>query len=276
MGERYNPFLIAEDPSQPRFEVAGTRLANGIDARRVTRRLSLLRHIEPSMESTERVSHFRSHYATAEAMLGAENPGRVFEIEREPKQIRERYGLTSFGQSLLLARRLVEAGIRLITVNWDDESKLDKVSPHWDTHHQNFPRLREMLCPRFDQAFAAFLEDLDSRGLLDSTLVVAVGEFGRTPKIGQFTQNAMTEKTGRDHWPHAFTALIAGGGTRGGHVHGATDSWGGFVDRNPVTPADLTATILSFLGIDPSARYWDEFQQVERRLCEGSVIRGLA
>ncbi|MBC8115989.1 MAG: DUF1501 domain-containing protein, partial [Candidatus Saccharimonas sp.] len=199
----------------------------------------------------------------------------AFDLHRESDSLRDRYGRTKFGQSLLAARRLVEAGVSLITVNWDDDSRFDKVSPHWDTHHQNFPKLRDGLCPPFDQSFSMFLEDLAARGLLDSTLVVACGEFGRSPRIGLITQNGMTEKTGRDHWPHAFTVLLAGGGVRGGQVYGATSSTGGFVADNPVTPADLSATILFHLGIDIHREYDDQFQRVPQRLGEGLPIRGL-
>ena len=117
----------------------------------------------------------------------------------------------------------------LVTVNWQDETKIDGVNTCWDTHQNNFAKLKDLLCPLFDQAFPAFIEDLHQRGLLETTLVVAVGEFGRTPKLGQFTQSTNTQKTGRDHWPHAFTALLAGGGVRGGQVYGATTSDGGYV-----------------------------------------------
>jgi uncharacterized protein (DUF1501 family) len=126
-----------------------------------------------------------------------------------------------------------------------------------------------------DQAFPAFITDLSERGLLETTLVVAVGEFGRTPKLGQFTQSANTRKTGRDHWPHAFTALLSGGGVRGGQVYGATTPDAGYVVDKPVTPADLTATILHHLGIDHTQEYEDEFQRRRNRLSEGTVVRGL-
>ena len=214
-------------------------------------------------------------YRTAFALLGDERAARAFEVDREPRNVRDRYGDGKFAQSLLLARRLVEAGVSLVTVNYDDETGPDKVSPYWDTHHQNFPSLKNRLAPRFDRAFSAFLEDLDDRGLLATTLVVVTGEFGRTPRVGQFVQNNMTEKTGRDHWPHAFTVLLAGGGVRGGQVYGATNEFGGYVKDNPVTPADLSATILHHLGVDFRREYWDEFQQVPRRLSVGSPIQGL-
>jgi uncharacterized protein (DUF1501 family) len=126
-----------------------------------------------------------------------------------------------------------------------------------------------------DQAFPAFIADLDERGLLETTLVVAVGEFGRTPKLGQFTQSSNTKKSGRDHWPHAFTAILSGGGIRGGQVYGETTKDAGYVLDKPVTPADLSATILHHLGIDHAREYEDDFQRRRNRLSEGEVVRGL-
>src|SRR5205085_1493678 len=137
------------------------------------------------------------------------------------------------------------------------------------------PTLKTLLCPLFDQAFSAFVDDLHQRGLLETTLVAALGEFGRTPKLGEFTQSSNTMKTGRDHWPHAFTALLAGAGVRGGQVYGATTGDGGYVRDRPVTPADLTATILHHLGIDPTRVYVDEFQRLRNRLSPGSPVRDL-
>jgi uncharacterized protein (DUF1501 family) len=127
----------------------------------------------------------------------------------------------------------------------------------------------------FDQSFPTFLNDLEQRGLLETTLVVAVGEFGRTPKLGEFTQSSNTKATGRDHWPHAFTALLAGGGVRGGQVYGSTTRNAGHVDTRPVTPADLHATIYHHLGIDTQQTYHDAFQNVERRICEGRRVRDI-
>ncbi len=202
-------------------------------------------------------------------------PAGRFDIRDESPQLRARYGETKFGQSLLLARRLVESGVSLVTVNWDDETRNDKVSPFWDTHNHNFAALKDRLAPRFDLSFSALVEDLAERGLLESTLLVVTGEFGRTPKIGQIVQNGMTEKTGRDHWPHAFTVLLAGGGVRGGQVYGATNKIGAFVEDRPVSPADLSATILHHLGIDFTRHYHDEFQQLPQLLSTGRVIEGL-
>ena len=279
MGEAFRPFLVKGDPSRRDFELPGLKLPEDVTLHRAGVRDALLRQMEAAARSGagrgRGEDDFRGQYATAFAMLGDGHTGRAFELGREPRAVRERYGPHKFGQSLLLARRLIEAGIPLVTVNWDDETASDKVSPFWDTHNHNFPALKERLAPRFDRAFSGFLEDLDRRGLLESTLVVVTGEFGRTPRIGQFVQNAMTEKTGRDHWPHAFTVLLAGGGVRGGQVYGATTPNGGYVRDRPVSPSDLSATILHHLGIDPRREYWDRFQQVSRRLSEGEPLRDL-
>jgi hypothetical protein len=279
MGEVFRPFLVNGDPSRLDFGVTGLRLPEEVPLHRAQARSALLRQLESiplcTMGTPSKDDAFRDHYGTALAMLENERAAEAFELTHEPLPVRERYGPTKFGQSLLLARRLLEAGISLVTVNWDDETSNDKVSPFWDTHAHNFPFLQDRLAPRFDRAFSAFLEDLDRRGLLESTLVVAIGEFGRTPRIGQTVQNAMTEKTGRDHWPHAFTALLAGGGVRGGQVYGATTRTGGYVKDNPVSPADLSATILDHLGIDPEREYWDHFQQIPRKLSTGKPLRRL-
>lgn len=279
MGEEWNPFLVQGDPTREDFEVQGVRLPGDVDLARFERRRELRRALEDvsrRLDERELGSLVENNYVTAEQLIERSQATDAFSLHREPDASRVRYGGTKFGQSLLLARRLVEAGISLVTVNWNDDSGADKVSPHWDTHHNSFAKLKDGLCPVFDRAFATFLEDLDERGLLETTLVVALGEFGRTPKIGLITQNGMTEPTGRDHWPHAFTALIAGGGLRGGQVYGATNETGGYVARDPVSPADLAATILAHLGIDPGLTYYDHFQSVPRRLCTGLPITDLA
>ena len=257
MGEMHNAFLIDGDPSRDDFSVPGIRLPTDVPAARLLRREGLLREVDSVrrvLGDGQRSQLVNDQYRQAFSMITGEQTAAAFDLDREAATTRERYGSHKFGQSLLLARRLVERGVSLVSVNWDDETRDEKQSPFWDTHHDNFNRLKK-LTPVFDRAFAAFLADLHERGLLDSTMVVALGEFGRTPKIGQFTQNGMTEKTGRDHWPHAFTALVAGGGVPAGHVFGATDRLGAYVTNKPVTPPDLAATILTHLGVDPHQRY---------------------
>lgn len=273
MGERYNAFLIQGNLGQADFQLEGLQLGDELPLQRLRRRRDLLGRLDPTTSATAD-RPFAGHRDNAFALL-ENRAGEVFDLHREPKRVRERYGLTTVGQSLLLARRLVEAGVALVTVNWQDETRTDGVNTCWDTHHSNFAKLKDLLCPIFDRSFTALVEDLHQRGLLETTLVVAVGEFGRTPKLGQFTQSSNTRKTGRDHWPHAFTALLAGGGVRGGQVYGATSSDGGYVRDQRVTPADLTATVLSHLGIDFSLQYEDEFQHLRNRLSEGQPVRDL-
>jgi len=277
MGEQFNPLLIECDPSKVDFEVEGFKLLPGTGLDRIAQRRDLLGKMESAHgvgadDFGEAVKTYAGHAEMAYSMLHQAAFRRALDLQRVPTATRERYGYTKFGQSLLLARQLVEAGISLVTVNFDHESKHDKRSPMWDTHHDNFAKLKDPLCPLFDHAFAAFLEDLDERGLLDTTMVVATGEFGRTPKVGQFSQNAMTLKTGRDHWPHAFTALLAGGGASGGQIYGATTSNAGYVADQPVSPADLAATMLHHLGVDTKREYWDQFQNVRRKICLGTPV----
>jgi hypothetical protein len=274
MGERHNGFLLQGDIGRADFEIEGLRARGDLPMDRLRRRRDLLQRLSagvpvvPVAESLEQ--RCRSVYALLESRASD-----VLDLHREPQQLRERYGQTAVGQSLLLARRLVEAGVPLITVNWQDETRIDGVNTCWDTHQHAFGKLKDLLCPIFDAAFTAFLEDLHDRGWLETTLVVAVGEFGRTPRLGQFEQSSNTQSTGRDHWPYAFTALLAGGGVRGGQVYGETTRDAGYVRDKPVTPADLTATILLHLGIDHRQRYEDDFQRLQNRLSEGSPLRDL-
>jgi hypothetical protein len=279
MGRNWDPFLVEGDPSNKNFAVEGLTLPGDVSVERFQRRVALRSRLGTTggrrVESAAIAKIVEQNYRTATSIVEHAGRSDAFAIEQEPEPVRRRYGPSKFGQSLLLSRRLVENGCRLITVNWDDETKFDKVSPHWDTHNKNFEKLKSGLCPVFDRAFSALLEDLDERGLLESTLVVALGEFGRTPNIGLITQNGMTQKTGRDHWPHAYTTLVAGGPVRGGQVYGATNSSGGYVADKPVGPADLSATIFQHLGINPKTEYYDPFQRMQRPLSEGRVLLDL-
>ena len=275
MGERHNPLLIQGDSKTRDFSLDALRLQQNVSLKRINQRRALLGEIETNAGAFrlagQVVSQLDRHRASAYSLL-RNRAGEIMDLKRESAKVREQYGKTMVGQSLLMARRLVEAEIPLVSVNWEDETKIDGVNTCWDTHQKNFPKLKNLLCPIFDQAFPAFINDLSERGLLETTLVVAVGEFGRTPQLGQFSQSSNTKKTGRDHWPSAFTAIVAGGGTKGGQVYGATNRHAAFVKDDPVSPADLTATILSHLGVDPTTTYVDDIQKLRHRLSDGRVV----
>ncbi|MEZ6128023.1 MAG: DUF1501 domain-containing protein [Planctomycetaceae bacterium] len=277
MGENHDAMLI-QGNGTGEFNVDALNWHDDAPLERIQNRRRLLNQLQLRHHRTESSHRLMAdvdrHRERAYSLL-KHRAGEVLDLERESSAVRDLYGRTSVGQSLLMARRLVEAGVSLVTVNWEDETKISGTNTCWDTHENNFPKLKNLLCPIFDQAFPAFLQDLDNRGLLETTLVVAVGEFGRTPKIGQFTQSTNTKQTGRDHWPHAFTALLAGGGVKGGQVYGSTDRHAAFVADRPVSPADLSATILHHLGVDHRQEYVSRNQGLRHRLSDGSPLMDL-
>ncbi len=236
LGASYGPFVIEADPAAPDFAVRDIALPLGVGDARGNRRREALRKINALEQQTERVAKqvrsLDAFYEKAYNLMTSRAAKQAFDIALEPDTVREEYGMTSIGQCCLLARRMVEAGCRFVSIE----------NGHWDTHRKNTWSLRELLCPSFDQAIPALLNDLQQRGLLDSTLVVVTTEFGRTPRINQLA--------GRDHWPNAFSMLMAGGGTKVGQVIGATDKQAGSVADRPISPEDMCATILHVLGID--------------------------
>ena len=193
------------------------------------------------------MAEYGSQQKQALSMLTASAVGRAFAIDREPTRVRDRYGRHMFGQSLLLARRLVEAGVPIVQANMGHMN-------NWDTHTQNFTQLKDRLLPPLDQGVSALLDDLATRGLLDETLVVMVGEFGRTPKIGGNVGTPTFVPDGRDHWAGVFSALFAGAGVRGGQVIGSRTRSARTRPSNPYFPSNLGATIYRALGVDPASR----------------------
>ena len=198
-------------------------------------------------------------------MIGSEAVRRAVDLSTAAPDLRARYGRNLFGQSVLLGRRLLDAGARLVQVNWLRTQGAKGYA--WDSHRENFEALREDLIPPFDQAFAALIGDLESSGQLDETLVVVATEFGRTPKVTLSTG-------GREHWPNVFSVLLAGGGIQGGQVHGASDRIGAYPAEAPVTPGDFMATICHCLGVDPHAELHDQFDR-PMTLCKGNPIASL-
>ncbi len=236
LGPAHGPFTIEADPASPDFSVRDIALPTSVATDRgLLRRLALqeVNRFEQDIERVgKQVRSLDTFYQKAYNMMTSTAAREAFDMGQEPDKVRETYGMTSLGQCCLLGRRMVEAGCRFVAIE----------NGHWDTHRKNTYSLRDLLCPSFDQAIPALLNDLEDRGMLDNTLVVITTEFGRTPKINDLA--------GRDHWPNAFSIAMAGGGVRGGIVVGATDKQAGEVVERPITPQDMCATVLDRLGID--------------------------
>ncbi len=265
LGARFDPFL-AGDPSRPGYEVPGLELPRGLSHARLDRRRALLASVDQALGdgASAAADGLGDHYRRAFELIASPESRRAFDLEAEPSAVRERYGLDPdnprsrearkfgglphLGQCLLLARRLIEAGVRVVTVATG--ARYDQA---WDTHRDHFPLLKRSLLPMFDRGFSALLEDLDRRGMLAETLVVAVGEFGRTPRVGQITSSAGADAGGRDHWPGCYTALLAGGGLPAGAIYGKSDPHAAHPADHPTTPQDLAATIYQALGLDPAS-----------------------
>ena len=248
LGKGFDPFRVDGDPNAANFQVAGLGLPDGVSPTRLGGRRALLDGLSgagsPVIPGAGPDAWNGFQGKALDALVSAEARG-AFAIDHESAADRDRYGRHIHGQCLLLARRLVEAGVGLVTVNWHDDGK-----SFWDTHDNNFARLKNDLMPPADQGFAALLDDLTERGLLDETLVVWAGEFGRAPRINH-------ARAGREHWCRCYSVALAGGGIQGGQVHGASDRWAAYPSRDPVSPDDLGATILHALGIDPATEVTD-------------------
>lgn len=267
IGRNHDPWLLTCDPNAPDFVVPGVGLPAEMPALRFDSRLSLLGQVNRHLDAVDRGGIFARHNAQSQQafdLLRTSQARRAFDLDREPATVRDRYGRSRFGQSVLLARRLVEAGATLIQVNWTRDSRDPDDSPMWDTHQKNAHYLKTSLMPRWDPACSALLEDLADRGMLDETFVACIAEFGRTPKINP--------AGGRDHWGHVFSIALAGGGIRGGVVHGASDRIGGHPKDGRVQPQDLTATLFHCLGYHPDMEIHDSTGR-PFAISRGEVIR---
>jgi hypothetical protein len=267
LGRMWEPERFVGDPALPDYQIEGLALHQGLGPLRMDRRRDLLRQFESQMGGLSRANRIESWDRLKQQAFDLVTSGTArtaFDLSREPDKVRDRYGRYTWGQSVLLARRLIEAGVRLVHVNWARDPGDNAVdNPLWDTHALNADRLQDNLCPQFDPTFAALMDDLSDRGLLDETLVVVIGEFGRTPKI-----NA---NGGRDHWGHVFSFAMAGAGIRGGQVIGASDKHGAYPATEPITGGDLTATIFHLVGIDPHGFFPDK-EDRPHRLTQGEPI----
>lgn len=251
MGPVYDPMTIDADPSKPEYRVGELTLQEGLTKSRLDER----RALRQGLNGTGAASPFAAQDANLQRaydlLTSAAEQRSAFDLSQEPAKVRERYGLNPHGQSVLQARRLVERGVPLVTVFWPNDG-IKNVSVYWDTHSRNFIDLRDRLMPVADQAFTALLDDLGERGMLDETLVLWTGEFGRTPKIGQRNSDAGAGADGRDHWPGCFTSVLAGGGVRGGITYGKSDKHAAYPAADPVVPLDLVATVYHALGVPES------------------------
>jgi len=252
LGRSVDPWLFRCAPASADFKIPEFTLPIDVPLERLSLRHSLLDDLNAGFARLERsgvLNHYSSVTQRAFSLLASSRSRAAFDLASEPQTLRARYGHTQFGQSLLLARRLVEAGVRLVQVNWYRGPDEPTDAPCWDSHTNETKRLKEVLIPPMDAAYATLLDDLSQRGLLDETLVVCLAEFGRTPRFNK--------RAGRDHWGHVFSISLAGGGVQGGAVYGASDRLGAQPMDGLVHPEDITATIFHCLGFSPHAEFRD-------------------
>ncbi|MBY0232712.1 MAG: DUF1501 domain-containing protein, partial [Gemmataceae bacterium] len=253
LGRARDPLFVLRDPNAPAFDLP--ELAG--DAGRLASRRGLLARL-PGKGGDD----LGAFQARAFDLLSSRATRQAFEIGRESPRVRESYGRNIYGQSVLLARRLIEAGSRLACVSWAPDANAT-----WDTHGDNFNKLKNVLLPQLDAAVSSLLDDLHVRGMLERTLVLVMGEFGRTPTVNK--------AAGRDHWNFCYSLLMAGGGIKAGHVHGASDRIGARPSLAPVTPADIVSTVYHCLGIDPATEIRDRLERPFTVVPGGEVLRGL-
>ncbi len=269
LGRAADPWLLHCEPRPERFGVPDFTLDAHVPAPRLETRGSLLRELDQTFRAVERagiLTQYDQQTRQAFDLLRAAQSRNAFNLEHETIQMRERYGRGPFGQSVLLARRLVEAGVGLVQVNWYRGPDEPPDNPCWDSHTDESARLRTALAPAMDQGVAALIDDLAQRGLLDETLVVCLSEFGRTPRF-----NA---RGGRDHWGYGFSIALAGGGVRGGQVHGSSDKIGAHPKEGRVLPQDVTATVFHCLGFPPTTEVHDTLGR-PLAISRGQVIQAI-
>jgi hypothetical protein len=272
LGARYDPFILGGDPASEGFRVEGTDLPAGVDRARFQVRQSLRQRLENQCRHLDRsgaLANVDTFYRRAFELLTSSRIRRAFALHQEPARLRDSYGRHSMGQGALLARQLVESGVPFVTVF--SHTRVERQDENWDTHFRHYELSRRNLLPPADQSLAALLEDLAQRGMLETTLVVWMGEFGRTPRMGvRFTNNSLGAD-GRDHWCNCYSVALAGGGVQGGSIIGSSDGNGAYPRERAVHINDLAATIYHALGIDPRAQLQDIQGQL-RNLCDGYPV----
>jgi hypothetical protein len=281
LGRAYDPYFLyppgddMDMNKMSRISVTDLQLRPDVSAARLEQRGRLRDQISAGMPELERaVARYDlpSYYSTALSLVTSGRARNAFNLSMEDVNLRERYGMNTFGQCCLLARRLVEAGTRVVEVNWPKVANSDNHS--WDVHTGLPSRMRNQAAPMLDNGLSTLIADLDERGMLGETLVVCVGEFGRSPLRGVSTSGNGNDADGRDHWPYCYTALVAGGGVRRGHVHGRSDNTASAPLDNPVHPRDLLATIYHSVGLNPHTMVYNHLNQ-PREMVPGEVVRGI-
>lgn len=263
LGKNHDPLWVLSDPNSPNFKVSELTLPDGLSVQQITDREAMrtkLAALSRLADRTAAVKGLSDYQAKAVELLTSAQTQAAFDLASESPATRDRYGRHTYGQSCLLARRLVEAGVRFVTVYYSRGIR------GWDTHDNNFSTLKKSLLPHTDVSVSALLEDLQTRGLLDETLVFWTGDFGRTPKIN--------DKAGRDHWPQCYSIMMAGGGIRGGAVYGESDPSGAYPKDNPVRPDDVHATMFHALGLDAETEIRDQLDR-PMPIAAGKPIRQL-
>jgi hypothetical protein len=273
LGKAHDPLFFAQDPNAANFSLPELQLPADVSIERLESRRALLKLIDEQsklLDSSATARGIDEAYQRAVGMLTSPKVRQAFDLSKEPAAVRDRYGRTTYGQSCLLARRLVEAGVKFVNVYFASAIGGRKGDGGWDTHgfggNPMAPILRDYLLPITDHTLPTLLDDLKSRGLLDTTLIVWMGEFGRAPHINK--------EAGRDHWPNCYTALLAGGGVKRGYVHGASDKTGTFPASDAVRPDDLAATMFALLGLDPATEIRDTLGR-PFPIAKGSVVKNI-
>ena len=266
LGRSADPLWITKDPNADDFSVPEFTLPKEVSTDRLATRGDLLNRLNAELAEAERTNKLGSMSRLKQRaydLLTSSSTQQAFRMDTEPSKVRESYGRNIYGQSVLLARRLIEAGTRVVTVSWAPDANAT-----WDTHSGNFKKLKDALLPQFDAACSSLLTDLHDRGMLERTLVAVLGDFGRTPKING-------NDAGRDHWNYCYTIMLAGGGIRGGYVYGASDKSGAFPADRPMTPGDVIATMYHLLGVDHRQQLYDRFDRPHRIVPQGNLVADL-
>jgi hypothetical protein len=276
LGAAYDPYYFYQDPAKE-IKLDDLTLRKGVSKERLERRATLLRSVEdqmPDMEKAVEKYALDSYYRKAFDLVSSGRARNAFDLAQEPDKLRDRYGRHTFGQGLLLARRLIEAGTRFVQVNWPAVANGNPTVDAWDTHAANFAPLRDLHCPKLDSGLSALLEDMEQRGMLKETMVIAIGEFGRSPRLGVSTSGNGNAPDGRDHWPYCYTSLIAGAGIRRGALYGKSDATASSPAENPVHPIQILATVYHALGIDPHTIVYNHLNQ-PRELVQAEPVTAL-